>query len=345
MRRLFLGCVILCSCVKDNPAWDGSSGAGGSDGGAATAADDPTTGATPTTTGADGATTDAGATSLPELTATATSGETGTGDPTAGDASTAGTTGESLVPDCAASSWLRLEIADADLRDAGVVPTTMGTPCPWRPEFMDCADLNFGTTGFFRLVNDVAGGKSAALLRFPEDLVAARIAEAGKTLDDLIAMRVELVVWEQKPQPDGPFTLELGLLHEEDWTWDEGDHDAQPADKDDSRWGCRDIEGQCEPWALGDALAGSSKLGDLVVTPGEAMAHDIDQAGDQYHAQLQSEPLAPALIDAYRQGGAPGLTVTIASPRGLDTGDVGIKLRESDWAAPALWAELCDEWR
>lgn len=339
MRRLLLGCVIVCGCVKDNPAWDQPS----------TGADDPTTGQVDPTTGATpttgAATTLAGDGTTVDTTGAADPTTGAIDEPSTGDASSDGTTEEPLVQGCVASSWVPLAIADAALRDAGVVPGSMGPPCPWRPEFDDCAALNFGKTGFFRLVNDEARGQSAALLRFPQDEVAARIAEAGKTYDDLIGLRVELVVWEQKPQPSGPFTLELGLMHPEDWTWDEGDHDAQPADKDDSRWDCRDIEDACEAWAQGDVLAGSSKLGELAVSPGEAALHDIDQFGDQYHAQLQSESLAPALLVAYREGGEPGLTVTISTPRDLDTGDVGIKLRESDWPAPVLWAELCDAWR
>lgn len=349
MRRLMLGSFVLCGCVKGNPAWDApTTGTDtGADPSGATTDVDPTTAGVPTT-GTSSATDPA--TTFLELPGTdASTGGTSTGDASTGDATTVaaeGSSSEPLVAGCAAASWLRLEIADTDLRDAGVVPSSMGAPCPWQPAQPDCAPLNFGETGFFRLVNDQDHGISVALLRFPRDEVIARIAQAGKGVGDLIGLRVELVVWEPKPQPDAAFTLALGMMDPDDWDWDEGDHDGQPLDDDDSSWGCKDFEkGDCQQWAAGDVLAGSSALGQLEVQPADAAAHDIDRLGDEYHAQLASEALSPALVEAYRQGGQPGLTVTIASPRDLGSGDVGIKLRESGWPAPALWAQLCDEWK
>lgn len=343
MRRLVFGCVALCSCTKENPLWDGESTAAtvtDTSGGDTGVLVDPTTGALPTTGAGSLGDSDSTSTGPPELSAT----DGSTGDPTT--TTEPGSTTAMVGPQCAASSWLPLDISDDDLRDAGVVPGSMGAPCQWRAEFPDCSLLNFGTTGFFRLVNDADRGQSAALVRFPRELVLQRVAEAGKAMDDVLTLKIELTVWEQKPQPTGPFTLELRLLHPDDADWDEGDHDAQPGDDDDCRWGCEDFDnGDCDEWEQGDVLAGTSPLGHLEVTPATAMASDLDSYGDQYHARLASEALAPALLEAYKSGQQPSVAVTISSPRVLDNDVVGVKLRESDWAAPALLAEVCDVWQ
>ncbi|HEY0137774.1 MAG TPA: hypothetical protein VGB85_27000 [Nannocystis sp.] len=337
------GVVMLGGCLKENPAWepDGAVTTGGlvssSSGEALTG---PTSEA-PTSTTGDPGTTDASGGSTNEPLTSMTEVVGSTGEHTTGDPDTTG----APAPVCKASELVALAMPSGAPEDTGVVPSVLGSPCPWSGGQADCGPLNFGTTGFFRLVNDEALGANAALIRFPVKAVADGIFGAGKDLEDLIGARLELVIWEPKAGPAAPVDLEIHMLHPDNTDWREGQRDAQPAQDDDSSALCRAIDkGDCDTWAQGDALAGATALGLLHLTPENAVSSDADSDPAQYHARLRSEPLGLALLLAYQKGEDPSLAVTLATRRDVGEGEIGIKMRESEWPDPTLYAEFCTDW-
>jgi hypothetical protein len=345
MRRLIfassLSCALLGGCLKNNPAWQGESdtGVGGSESGGST--DVPTTGAAgSTTTGAPdstGGATDSQGDTTAAIEPTTTTGESSSGSDDSGSSSSTG------APGCRSTEWLPLDVAHEAIDDAGVVPAALGDPCVgWVGDAApSCGALNFGVTEFFRLINTDAG-RSAGLVRFEAAAVAAALAGAGKDLADVVGARVELVVWEPKPLPTEDATLEIRLVGAADGEWSEGSLDAQEAKGGDSSALCRTIaDGDCHAWAAGDMLSGSAPLGLLFVDAAAVAMHEQDPFGDQYHALLRSEPLGPALAQAIQQGLAPSLAVVLQTARGLDDGEIGIKLKESPWADPRLILEVC----
>lgn len=347
MRRLILGCVLLGGCLIENPAWERPGAATTSGASTTSSGEEPTSATseavTSTTGDPGGSGTDAsgGSTHAP-LASTEVGGTTGTtGDPTTGEV---GTTG-APVPVCMASEFVALAMPSWAPQDTGVVPSVMGSPCGWNTSQPDCGPLNFGTTGFFRLVNDEALGVNAGLIRFPVEVVTDEIFKSGKNLDDLIGARLELVIWEPKAGPDAPIDLEIHLLHADNFDWVEGKRDAQPAEDDDSSALCRAIDkGDCQGWAQDDALAGATSLGLLHLTPDNAEASDGDDDPAQYHARVLSESLGMPLLLAYQEGESPSLAVTLATRRDVAEGQIGIEMRESEWADPTLYAEFCTDW-
>jgi len=344
VRRLILGSLVFGGCTAVNPAWDdGADTRGGS------AATSDATGADPTSTtpaptsgdGSGGATNDTtGAVVSP------TSGGDTTGDTTidtTGDTTDASTGGDSTTEaplKCMAAELVPL---DVPLADTGVVPTAMGSPCAWGGG-PDCGRVNFGTTEFYRLVNDVAG-TNAALLRFQVDSLTAAAATVGVDPADVVGIRVELVVWEQLAGPTAPYVLAIHGLAADNADFGEGDKNAGLADEGDASDQCKTIlGGSCVTWANGGrALDDSEPLGSLYVTPEEVVEHDQDGNAGEYHAQLLSDSLpAAALLFKDR---VPALAVTIETPRPLGEQVVGIKLKESmPWKDPTLYLEVCTDW-
>ncbi len=346
MRRVILGCLMLGGClVKDNPAWEGSaadastSGLSGGTSSTSGSSLTPTTGAEATTggTGTDSqGTPTTGA--VGATTSTASTGEVGS---STGEASSTGL----AAAECLATELVQVPTDQDDLWDAGVVPSTMGSPCPWEMAEPDCGGLNFGKTGFFRLVNDPNLGKSAALLRFRHQAVIDFISEQQYEAKDLVGARLELVVWEPLAQPSEDSTLEIGMLVGAETYWDEGGRDAKKAQENDSSAACRTIDGQgCAPWPAGDALASGEPIGLLLVTTKAAMDADQDALPDQYHAKLRSEPLGAELVEALVGGKQPSFLVSLSTTRALGAGVIGIKLEESPEDDPELYLELCTQW-
>lgn len=347
MHRLILGCVLLSGCLIENPAWERPGAVTTSGASTTSSGEQPTSAAseavTSTTGDPGGSGTDAsGGSTHDPLASTEVGSTTGEiGETTTGETSTTG----APVPVCKASEFVALAMPSWAPQDAGVVPSVLGSPCGWNTSQPDCGPLNFGATGFFRLVNDEALGVNAGLIRFPLEAVTDGILESGKNLDDLIGARLELVIWEPKAGPDAPIDLEIHLLHADNFDWVEGKRDAQPAQDDDSSALCRVIDkGDCTNWAQDDALAGSTALGLLHLTPDNTKASDVDDKPEEYHARLMSEPLGMSLLLAYQQGESPSLAVTLATRRDVAEGTIGIKLRESEWPDPTLYAEFCTDW-
>lgn len=354
--RTWFGCTVCCAalggCVKDNPAWEGAEtgvgGTTGSGGGSGESgvgdASSSGSGVVPTTTGGGletGGTTDSQGDSTTGAVDPTTGGsDTGAASSTGGESST----GEPALH-CSASEFMLVDIDNNNLVDAGVVPDSMGQPCPWNDMEQDCGPLNFGKTGFFRLVNDAELGKSAGLLRFDADAVTGFIEDAGLEMKDLLGLRVQLVVWEPLGVPTQDSELEIGMLVGEETMWAEGSRDAEKATDNESSALCRTIEkGACTPWPQDDAPMSSESIGLLLVTPEAVMEADQDDKDDEYHAYLRSEPLK-GLLAAYMAGKQPSLLVSLISTRGLDEGQIGIKLKEAEeWLHPVLYLEVCTEW-
>ncbi len=347
MRRLIFGCLMLGGClVKDNPAWEGSAadastiGLSGEASSTTGSSWTPTTGAEATTGGT--GTDSQGPPTTGAVSATTSTTSTGEVGSSTGEASSTGP----AAAECLATELVQVPTDQDDLWDAGVVPSTMGSPCPWAmADEPDCGGLNFGKTGFFRLVNDPNLGKSAALLRFNDQAVIDFISEQQYEPKDLVGARLELVVWEPLAQPTEDSTLEIGLLVGDEAYWDEGGRDAKKAQENDSSAVCRTIDGQgCNPWPAGDALASGEPIGLLLVTTKAAMDADQDALPDQYHAKLRSEPLGAELVEALVGGKQPSFLVSLSTPRALNAGVIGIKLEESSEADPELYLELCTQW-
>lgn len=341
------GCV-----VKDNPAWEGSGAEGSADatggaGGTAGVGSSSGSGVVPTT-GAEqesgGATDSQGEPSTGAI--VPTTGGTDSGELSSTGADGSSSSGGEPVAKCMASELVKVDLDMNFLVDAGVVPDSMGSPCQWGDgKEPACGPLNFGKTGFFRLVNDPNLGKSAALLRFDPAEVLDFIDESRFAAEDLVGARLELVVWEPLAMPAQDSTLEIGMLVGEEHRWAEGSRDARPATDNESSALCRTREkGDCTPWPQGDALTGSTSIGLLLVTADAVAKTPDDGLPDQYHAKLLSEPLGPALAQAFVQGEAPSLIVSLSSTRGLAEGEIGIKLKESEWDDPELYLEVCTQW-
>lgn len=343
MRRLILGCVVFGGClVKGNPAWE-ESGADGSAGPGSTGDLSAGAGEAPTTSGGE----DSGGAMASQGEPTAAAGTTTAASGEATGTDSGSSTGQP-AKECLKSERLAVKLDAEALEDAGVVPSSMGSPCPgWgggaEP---DCGALNFGATGFFRLVNDPEKGKNAALLRFDGEKVAAFVKAAGVDKADLIAAWLELVVYEPLTEPAQDSTLAIGMLLGDDATWDVGMKDAKPATEQESSALCRTIAGgNCVTWSQGDAVSGSSPVGILLVTKAAVAMTDLDGQDGQYHAQLVSEPLAKELAWAFAEGLGPSLVVSLGTPRGLAEGVIGIKLKEpKEWPDAALYLEVCIEW-
>lgn len=343
MRRLIFGCLAFGGCTAVNPAWnDGAETGGGSlTTSDATGADPTGTAAAPTGgDGSGGATNDTtGAVITPTSGGDSTGGTT---IDTAGDSTDASTGGDSTTEaplKCMAAELVPL---DVPLADTGVVPTAMGSPCAWGGG-QECGLVNFGTTEFYRLVNDGVG-TNAALLRFEVESLTAAATLVDVDPADVVGIRVELVVWEQLPGPTAPYELAIHGLAADNADFGEGDKNAAPADEGDASDQCKTHLDNCVAWANGGrALDGSELLGSLHVTPEAAAEHDQDGSAVEYHAQLISDSLpAAALLFKDR---IPALAVTIETPRPLGEQVVGIKLKESmQWKDPTLYLEVCTEW-
>ncbi len=332
MLRLLIGCLVLTGCLKANPAWDD-----GSEGTSTTAG--------PPITSSGGSTGEA------PTTGAATSGATGTGTGTgSGDGSTSSpvtTTGEGSSTGAPARVCLAYETLPLAIpvEDTGVVKKIDPEPCPWSTNFVKCHALNFGTTQFYRLVNDENEGRNAALLRFPVTSLDQMILDLGSDPADLLGLRIELVIWEEEPAPVEPYAFEIHGLDAQNFGWTEGTKDGLLAVDGDSSDECMTrAAGNCVSWANGlRALDGATSLGLLSVDAPLVAANDKDMDANQYHAQLRSERLEGAL-EMFGGPVAPSFAVTLQTERDLDEEVVGIKLREAPWADPALYADVCTQW-
>lgn len=331
--------VMLSGCLVQNPAYDegtasasGSGGSTGSTSGASTTAL-PTSG-TGDGSGTAGESTGGDVTTDPVVTSEPTGGATGsTGE--------VGSTGEP-APVCKAKEELPLAVVPLD---TGVVPATMGMPCPWGGA-VGCEGLNFGVTQFYRLVNDGMAGRNAALIQFPRDQVMQEILAAGYSIDDLVGVRLEFVVWEQIKMPLDLIELQIDLLNAGDSVWVAGGRDAAPAIGVEPSFACRQTDG-CATWSsMGGPLASATPLGSLYVDPLDHPALDKDQPDEtQYHMQIRSEllPGAPIRDRLAEDGLSPAFAVSLKSLRGLGQQTFGIKLSEAPWDGPTLWVELCQQ--
>lgn len=305
--------LSLGGCLYDNPAYDSASaGSAGGTTGEATAA--PTSG-------------DASASS---------------GDLSAGTDASGSSTG-APAPVCL--KWERLPLAAVPW-DTGVVPSTMPNPCPWGEGDSLCGALNFGKTAYFRLVNDVEKGQSAALLAFPRDAIEAELGGAGHTLADVVGFYVAMVVWEPAGAPGSPLAFGIGLLGAEDATWYEGNQDAAVAQVNDSSFECKRIDMQgCVAWSTpGGPSHNVTPLGALVITPEKVLESDEDQNPAEYHARIVSDPLPAAPVLALWPSADPTFVVTVTSDRAIEGPETGIKLKEADWTDPALLVDVCTLW-
>jgi hypothetical protein len=345
MRRLAVTtlAITLSGCLVRNPEYDegtaSASGSGGTTGGS--------TGVTPTTapptTGASDGSGSAGESTGGEV----TTDPVATGEPTggmAGSTGAAGSTGEPPPPECDMKEEFPLTVAPID---TGVVPATMGMPCPWGGA-VGCEGLNFGITEFYRLVNDGVAGKNAALILFPREEVIEEIVAAGHDPANLIGVRLEFVVWEQIQKPLDLIELQIDLLSAGDSNWVPGLGNATPAVGIDPSFLCRQTE-NCAKWTAADGgpLASALPLGSLFVDPVDHPGLDKDQPDEsQYHMQIRSEPLDGAAIrDRIAEGLSPAFAVSLKSVRELGQQVFGIKLYEAPWEGPILWVEMCKEWR
>lgn len=344
MRRLAVTtlAITLSGCLVRNPEYDegtaSASGSGGTTGGS--------TGVTPTTaaptTGSSGGSGSAGESTGGEV----TTDPVATGEPTGGATGStgeAGSTGEPPSPMC--KTWEELPLTVVPF-DTGVVPPTMGMPCPWGGA-ASCEGLNFGATHFYRLVNDGMAGRNAALIQFSRDIMVQEILAAGHTIDDLIGARLEFVVWENIQKPLAPIELQIDLLSAGDSVWTAGLGDATPAVGPEASFACRHTEG-CLKWTSADGgpLASATELGLLIVDPNDHPALDKDQPDEtQYHMQIKSQQLPGAPIrERIADGLPPAFAVSLKSVRELGQQTIGIKLWEAPWDGPFLWVELCQEW-
>lgn len=344
MRRLIVGCLVFGGCVKDNPAWEDSGAEAGVSATSPGSDETSTTsGPAPTTSAGDeaGTATDSqGGSTTGAVTTTTTT--TGTDELTSstGEGSSTG----APVEMCTESTLVQVELTSEFLEDAGVVPGSMPMPCPWNGSELDCGLLNFGKTGFFRLVNDGQAGTSAALIRFDGAKVQEFIAAGGYAPKDLLGARLELVVYEPLQAPAQDSTLEIRMQVGDDSWWKAGDKDAKKAMEESSSL-CRTREKMmCLPWPGGDALGSSEAIGELLVTAAAVAAVADDGDPGTYHARLRSELLDPKLVTAYAKGEAPSLVVALSSSRGVGEGVIGIKLEESEWDDPTLYLEVCKVW-
>ncbi len=299
--------------------------------------DAPTTGAATsgvTATGSgDGST---GSTSSTDFTSSTNS--TNPSSVTTGEGSSTG----AAARVCLASETVKLAIAD---QDTGVVPNVGPKPCPWSPSNSpECRPLNFGTTEFYRLINDQDDGRNAALLRFPVTSLDQAVMDLGHEPDDLLGLRIEFVVWEGVAAPANAYTLEIHGLDEQNFGWTEGTKNGVPAADGDSSEECMTrAGGKCTGWGKGSrALDGAISLGLLPVDAPLVAANDKDTEPDQYHALVRSERLEGA--SALFGGPVPSFAVTLSTPRDFEAEIVGIKLREAPWEDPTLYADLCTMW-
>ncbi len=335
------GCIGGISCIKVNPAWDDGAAGTSTTAGPPGTGSSGTTGAAPTTgeaaTGATGTGTGAGA-------GTGTGDDATTGVVTTGDiGSSSGEGSGPGMPTGACLEWDTLPLKLA-VEDTGVVQSVDPEPCPWSKEFENCLSLNFGTTEFFRLINDKDEGRNAALLRFPVTSLDAAVAAAGRDPLDLLGLRLELVVWEKDGEPEEPYTLEIHALHAANFGWTEGTKDGSFAVDGDSSDTCMTRQaGDCIAWPMGRAIDGAALLGLLEVDEDLAADNDQDEDPGQYHAKLRSERLTGAL-ELFGGPVAPSFAVMLKTRRDLDDEVVGLKLHEADWPDPTLLGDFCVQW-
>lgn len=353
MRRLILGCLVLGGCTKENPAWGNSAGDGvdtGSDSGGSSVAADVTS-ASAATTG-DPAPTDGSASASGDETTGAlimsTGGETATGEATTGGTSTStgeepGTSTGAPAKTCLA--WETIPLPLPAVHDTGVVPDSLNDAqtCPWGGQ--TCGELNFGTTEFYRLVNDVNKGRNSALLRFPVTSLADVSKTLGYSLDDLVGVRISVVFWENTSGPTEPYTLEIRSIRPENLGWTEGGRNATPAQEGDSSDNCRTVQGECKKWQNGEPpLQDSEPLGVIDVDAAKVVDADMDGLGDQYHAPILSERLEGAL-KLYGHDVMPSYGLRLKTIRNLDQTVVGIKFKEVQmWDDPTLHGDYCTQW-
>lgn len=326
MWRLLSGCLLVTGCLKTNPAWEEAAGSS-------------STTAAPAITSS-GASTDAAPTSSGE-------GSTGTGTGSGSTSSSVATTGEGSSTGAPPVECMGMETVAllTGVEDAGVVQEVDAEPCPWSPDFNACPPLNFGETDFYRLINDEEDGRNAALLRFPITAIEPLLADLGHQPEDLLGLRIELVVWEEEPAPAGPYALEIHGLDPANYGWTEGMQAGKVAIEGDSSDECMTwSSGACVSWANnGRAIDGAVSLGLLTVDAQRVAAHDEDTDANQYHARLLSDRLEGAL-EMFGGPVPPSFAVTLQTPRNLDEEVVGIKLKEATWADPTLYADLCTQW-
>lgn len=331
MFRSLLGCLVLTGCLKANPAWEAGSGDTSTSAGPPIGSSGGSTGAAPTT----------GA-------ATSTATGTGTGDgSTISTSSQAATTGEGSSTGAPAAVCVAFETVPLALpvEDTGVVQKVGPEPCPWSTDFEKCSPLNFGTTQFYRLINDENDGRNAALLRFPVTSLDDAVIASGHDPGDVLGLRVELVIWEELPAPVEPYTFEIHGLDAQNFGWTEGTKDALVAVDGDSSDECMTrAAGNCLGWPKGPrALEGAVSLGLLPVDAQRVAANDQDMDPNQYHAKLRSDRLEGAL-EMFGGPIAPSFAVTLKTRRDLDEQVVGVKLREAPWADPTLHIDVCTQW-
>lgn len=328
MWRLLSGCLLVTGCLKTNPAWEEAAGSSSSTAAPASTSSASSTGAAPTSSGDASTGTGTG------------SGEGSTGAPVA-TTSEGSSTGAPPV-ECMAVETIALKTG---VEDAGVVQDLDAEPCPWSTEFNSCPPLNFGHTEFYRLINDEDDGRNAALLRFPVTSLEPLLADLGHQPEDLLGLRIELVVWEEEPAPAGPYALEIHGLDPANYGWTEGTKAGLVAVEGDSSDVCMTwSSGVCVSWANnGRATDGAVSLGLLAVDAQRVAEHDEDVEANQYHARLLSDRLEGAL-EMFGGPEPPSFAVTLQTPRNLDEEIVGIKLKEADWADPTLYADLCTQW-
>lgn len=352
MRRLVgVSLVTLAGCLLQNPAYkddNGISATGTASGSAGATEGPPTTGeATGAPTSGEGLVSASGTGG--EVTSEATVGEVTT-DAVTSEAGTSASSGEATAGSSTTGPVQpvclnRFELGQyPTTEDTGVVPSTMGSPCPWQGGVQDCATLNFGTTWFYRLVHDANAGRNAALFRFETESLVEDLDEEGLVVEDIVGLRFAVVVWENKAAPDGVITLDIDLVAAEDQGWLVGTKDAGTATDGDSSFACRRREnGQCTPWAdAGGPLAVATKLGELSF---DAVEIDEDQSPTEYHARVESESLpAGPLVEQLLGGVEPTLALSLQTMRGLAEPQIGIKLREAEWTDPTLVIEVCSEW-
>lgn len=326
--------AMLAGCFVD-PGPGGLTGAGTGDAttGAATTGGG-STGGQPTTEATGGTGTSEGGTSTGSPGTTTTTTDATTGGAT-GPATT--TTGEPT----GCMNTVEVALASA-ASDAGVVPP-ITQPCPLGGLLTTCERLNFGQTSHFRMFNDDQYGQSALLVRFSADEVLQGLFGAGYTIDDLVAVRVELLVWEPLKEPAAPVEFAVGLVHEGDADFLEGTKDAAQATDGDSSFLCKQIVGKCAPWLSdGGPQPSATPLGPLTARPEDQPALDLDANDSEYHMMVKSDPLPGEPVRArLLEKLDAAFVVTLASPRKFDDLELGIKTRESPWPHPALYATVC----
>ncbi len=327
--------VCLGGCLVGNPDFGGPvTASAGDEAGTSSGPGTGSSGVTPTTggTSASSGTGGAGAT-----TEAASTGET------AGSASTGATSGADAAPECIARE--RVPIT-APAWDTGVVPATMGSPCPWG-DVGACEDLNFGVTQFYRTVNDPVAGRNAALFAFPTAAILDQVNAAGYDPAHIVAFYLSVVVWEPKPLPDVDVVYRVELLGVEDSGWYEGNQAGAVGVVNDSSFKCKRIDGDgCKPWLdAAGPQANVTPVGTLVVTAAAAGAADEDQDPAQYHSRITSEPLLAAPILEHIQLADATFVVSLESQRGLAEGSIGIKLKDAPtWSDPGLAVDVCTRW-